>query len=305
MDYRTSIALVLLLSACATTEQGPGARVSPRERVANLQRASQYPWADDGDCVVREASNGWPLLAEKCYAALDHDRVKFRDVTRRCAVASAGAVAVGVGLCVFAAPEIVVGAVIVTGAVVVAAAIQEELHAYERSAARDRAKPKTQTQPSPQQQSMANGKPKPEGAPSGPDWFPPDPPGSSGPRERRPECAPRRASHRGGNVPHNECADRVPQNAFPGWDVLVHGKHFDALQLASRTLWEVKTDNFDTYTEDLRDIVVRSQVPEMQHERALALACGFGFKVGVRSPAHRAALLRQDPTLRIVVMDWC
>lgn len=28
----------------------------------------------------------------------------------------------------------------------------------------------------------------------------------------------------------------VPQNAFSGWDVLVNGKHFDALQMATRTL---------------------------------------------------------------------
>jgi hypothetical protein len=95
--------------------------------------------------VVREASNEWPLLAERCFHALDHDRVKLRDVTRRCAVASAGAV--GVGLCVFAAPEIVVGAVIVIGVVVVAVAIKEELDAYEWNASRERAKPKIQTRP--------------------------------------------------------------------------------------------------------------------------------------------------------------
>ena len=42
----------------------------------------------------------------------------------RCRLRGCGAVAV-VGLCVFAAPEIVVGAVIVIGAVVVAVAIKE------------------------------------------------------------------------------------------------------------------------------------------------------------------------------------
>ena len=53
-------------------------------------------------------------------------------------------------LCVFAAPEIVVGAVIVIGAVVVAAAIQEGINAYQRKASRERAKPKAQTQPAQQ-----------------------------------------------------------------------------------------------------------------------------------------------------------
>jgi hypothetical protein len=111
--------------------------------------------------------------------------------------------------------------------------------------------------------------------------------------------------HLGGNKLHDKCADRIPNNSFPGGDVFVNGKNFDALQLATRTLWEVKTDNFDTYTDDLRDIVVRSQVPKLQHERELARACGFGFKVGVRSAAHKAALLKQDPTLKVVVMNWC
>ena len=50
---------------------------------------------------------------------------------------------------------------------------------------------------------------------------------------------------------------------------------------------------------------VGNQVPELQHERELARACGFDFRVGVRSTAHRAALLNVDRTLTIVVMDWC
>ncbi|MFL5347017.1 MAG: DUF6310 domain-containing protein [Hyalangium sp.] len=211
----------------------------------------------------------------------------------------------GVGLCVFVAPEIVVGAVVVIGVVVVAVAIKEELDAYERSASRERGRPKTQTWPSTQQDPSTNRKPEPEGSPLGRDWFPPDPPVSADPRDRRPECTPRRAPHRGGNDPHNKCADQIPQNSFPGWDVLVNGKHFDALQLATRTLWEVKTDNFDTYPPDLREIVLEDQVPKMQAEQALANACGFDFKVAVRSPAHKAALLQLDRNLKVVVMDWC
>jgi hypothetical protein len=72
-------------------------------------------------------------------------------------------------------------------------------------------------------------------------------------------------------------------------------------------LWEVKTDNFDTYPHDLRRIVIENQVLELQRERELARACGFDFRVGVRSAAHKAALERADPELEgiIVVMDWC
>ncbi len=160
MHSRTCSALwlLLLLSACATTEPSLNEATVPNPRVANLQRAAQYPWTDDGRCVVREASGEWPDLAERCFHALDHDRIKFRDANGRCAVASAGAAAaaVGVGLCVFAAPEIIVGAVIITGVVVVAAALKEELEAYERRASRERA----------EQESTAHRKPKPKGKPA-------------------------------------------------------------------------------------------------------------------------------------------
>jgi len=43
----------------------------------------------------------------------------------------------------------------------------------------------------------------------------------------------------------------------------------------------------------------------MGRERALAAACGYSFKVGVKSAAHMNALLKQDRLLNIVVMDWC
>ncbi len=155
MPHRTYIALLFLLSACATMDPSPGEPEAPSPRLANLQRAALYPWTDDGQCVVREASHEWPLLAERCFHALDRDRVRFRDVNERCAVAYADAAAPAVvALCVFAAPEIVAGAVIVIGAVVVAAAIQEGIDAYQRNASRERAKPKPQTQPA--QEPLAN-----------------------------------------------------------------------------------------------------------------------------------------------------
>jgi hypothetical protein len=69
----------------------------------------------------------------------------------------------------------------------------------------------------------------------------------------------------------------------------------------------VKTDNFDTYPPDLRDIVIDKQVTELLRERELARACGFDFRVGVRSAAHKADLERAEPDLEglIVVMNWC
>ena len=95
MRLRTCSAflLLLLLSACATMDPIPRELENPSPRFANLQRAAQFPWTDDGHCVVREASNEWPILAERCFHALDRDRVRFRDVNRRCAVAYADAAA--------------------------------------------------------------------------------------------------------------------------------------------------------------------------------------------------------------------
>jgi hypothetical protein len=224
-------------------------------------------------------------------------------------VASAGAAAVGFGVCVLAAPEIVVGAVIVAGVVVVGFAIKEALDTYAEKRGRPQARPVPETRPLPEtkpvpQEPSPKQRPKPE--PRAPD-FPPIGPIEDTERDRRPECKPIPVKHLGGNDSHNQCADKMPNNSFPGWDVFVNGKNFDALQLATRTLWEVKTDNFDTYTDDLQVIVVKSQVPKLRHERALALACGFDFHVGVRSEVHKEALEEEAPDLigLIVVMDWC
>lgn len=260
------------------------------------------PWSDGGRCVVREASQPWPVLAERCFAALDHDRVRFKDRTGRCTVASAGAATLGVGLCILAAPEIVVGTVVVVGVVVVGIAIKEALDAYElRGSVSEEVEPAPRTELS-SQESSTNRKPTPE--PSGQDWFPPVPT-EPRERERRQECRPIPGPPRGGNDPHNECADRIPGNNFPGLNVLVNGKSFDGLVLATRTLWEVKTDAFDKHSPHSQAFFARVKLPEIQREKRLAEACGYGFSVGVRSPAHKAALKRLDPNLDVVVMDWC
>ena len=307
MRFRACIALLHLVSACATSAPSPREPAARDPRLANLQRAAKLPWTDGGRCAVREASEPWPVLAERCFHALDHDRIEFHDTTGRCAVASAGAAAVGVGLCVLAAPEIVVGTVIVAGVVVVGFVIKEALDAYALDMGRPEVRPAHETRPVPEtasapQKPSPKKRPKPE--PEGPD-FPPVGPTDISERERG-RCEPVPAKrHLGGNKLHDKCADRTPNNSFPGRDVFVNGKNFDALQLATRTLWEVKTDNFDTYPPELRKIVLDDQVPKMQHERELARACGFDFRVGVLSVAHKAALLKRDRTLKIVVMDWC
>ncbi|HLL54254.1 MAG TPA: DUF6310 domain-containing protein [Myxococcaceae bacterium] len=281
-------------------------------RIANLQRAAALPWTDDGRCVVQHASNPWPAVVERCFYALDTGRIRFHDIERRCTVASADAASLQtmVGLCLLAQPELLVGAVIVIGVVVAAVAIKEALDAYELSDHPEDAKPVPETRPRPgtkpvTQEPTAEPTPKPEASPPGTKWPPPVPTEPPGPE--RSECTPRPVPHLGGDVLHNQCADRVPQRDFPGSDVLVGGKHFDAVQLRARVLWEVKTDKFDSYTPDLQEIVIKKQVAELLRELNLAKACGFDFRVGVRSATHKVELERQTPELagRIVVMDWC
>jgi hypothetical protein len=295
MLHRSCIALLLLLSACATMEPTLGEMETPSPRLANLQRAALYPWTDDGQCVVREASNEWPILAERCFHALDRDRTRFRDVTKRCAVAYADAAAPAVvALCIFAAPEIAVGAVIVISAVVVAAAIQEGIEAYERNASRERAKPRAQTQPA--QEPLASRAPKPKGSPIG-DIFPPIP---SDPTES-PECKPIPVRHAGEDVPHNECADKFPPNRYPGMDVFVGGERFDALQAGVRVLWEIKTHRFDTYPDFIRRREIEKELEQIEKERRAAEACGYDFIIGVSTQAHKDALLQADQSLNVVV----
>jgi uncharacterized protein DUF6310 len=306
MRFLTCIALLLLLSACATTEPGPKEPEARTPRRANLQRAAALPWTDEGRCVVQEASQPWSVVVERCFHALDTRRILFRDIERRCPVASTDAATVEtmVGICLLAQPELVVGAVVVIGVVVVAVVIKEELDAYELKGVHpEEVRPVPETKPIPLEP-LAKRRPKPE--PKGPD-FPPIGPVEVTERDR-PRCEPDPVPyHLGGNKLHDTCADRIPNNSFPGGDVFVNGKNFDALQLATRTLWEVKTDNFDTYTDELQGIVVTSQVPKLRLERELARACGFDFRVGVLSAAHKAALELAAPDLDglIVVMEWC
>jgi hypothetical protein len=205
---------------------------------------------------------------------------------------------VGLSVCILAAPEIVVGAVIITGILVVGFAIKEALDAYELKRGRPEVGPAPETRPVPET--------TPKESPTGEDWLPPLPPEPL-PRERRPECKPRRVPPKGGNKLHNRCADGIPHNAYRGANALVNGKAFDGLQVVAGVLWEVKTNDFDSYPLDLQDIVVRQNVRDFLVERELARECGFDFRAGVRSATHKKALEYADSRLEgfIVVMDWC
>jgi hypothetical protein len=119
--------------------------------------------------------------------------------------------------------------------------------------------------------------------------------------ERRPECQPILLPHAGGDVPHNECADKFPPNRFPGMDVFVGGERFDALQVGARVLWEIKTHRFDTYPAFIRGREIEKEVEQLTKELAAARACGYDFVVGVSTQAHKDALLKALPSLKIAV----
>ncbi|MFY2557362.1 DUF6310 domain-containing protein [Corallococcus terminator] len=204
----------------------------------------------------------------------------------------------GTGLCIFAAPQIVVGAVVVVGLVVVGLAIKEALDAYELKGSRsDEVEPVPRTKPA-SRAASANRKPQPE--PSGQDWFSPVPPEHLD-RERRPECRPVPVPHAGEDTPHNECADKFPPNRYPGMDVLVNGIRFDALQVGARVLWEIKTHRFDTYNAFVRRREIENGYDQIKKERTAAAACGYDFVIGVSTQEHKDALLRRDQFLNVVV----
>ncbi len=299
MRLRACIALLLYVSACATSAPSPEESVDWDPRYANLQRAAALPWTDGGRCVVQESSQPWPLLVEKCYWALDHDRVEFHDLPGRCSVASAGAAAMGLGLCVLAAPEIAAGAVVVTGVVVVGYLLKEALAAYELRRGRPETRPVPVTKPALPKPSPKN-RPKPE--PKGPD-LPPLDLTEAAERERHRRCEPIPIPHKGKDDAHNRCADQFPPNSHPGMDVLVDNVSFDALQVGVRVLWEIKTHRFDTYPDFIRRREIEKELEQIEKQRDAAAACRYGYVLGVSTSAHQDALLEADFSLNVVVTD--
>jgi hypothetical protein len=298
MRLRAGIALLIFLSACAPSAPSRKAPTARDPRFANLQRAAKLPWTDGGRCVVLEASQPWPVMVERCYQALDHDRLEFRDTTGRCAVA--GAAALGIGLCILTGPEIAMGAVVVLGVVGVAVAIKKAMDAYElRHAYPEEAGTSRGTTVS-AREAEAQRTPELKPEPSGQERQPPVPPVPLD-RTGRASCEPVPVPHAGGDTAHDTCADKFPPNRYPGMDVLVGGVRFDALQVGMRVLWEIKTHQFDSYNKFIRRQEIEAELEQIEKEQDVAAACGYGYVIGVSNPAHKDALLEAAPLLNVVV----
>ena len=212
-------------------------------------------------------------------------------------MASAGAAAMGLGLCVLTAPEIAVGAVVVAGVVATGYLIKEALDTYELSRGHPEARPVPVSKTAPPRPSPEK---KHEPEPKGPD-FPPMGPTEVAERERRHRCEPIPEPHAGNDEAHDACADRFPPNRYPGRDVLVDGVSFDALQVGALVLWEIKTHQFDTYKDFLRRREIEEELEQFEKQRDVAMACGYDYVIGVSTQAHKDALSRADRSLNVVV----
>jgi len=107
-------------------------------------------------------------------------------------------------------------------------------------------------------------------------------------------CIPKQVPHLGGNLVHDRCADLVPPNVYPGYDVKVDGKNFDALS-DDKTLWEAKTDNFDNCRTPFCQYVLlpmrmasyRRQLAKYQES---AHYCNYSFALAAGDPRLVAAM---------------
>lgn len=84
-------------------------------------------------------------------------------------------------------------------------------------------------------------------------------------------------------------------------DVLVGGVSFDALQVGARVLWEIKTHQFDTYSDFVQDKEIEKEMKQLNRQRKAAAACGYDFVIGVSTQEHKLALLEADSSLGVVV----
>ena len=98
--------------------------------------------------------------------------------------------------------------------------------------------------------------------------------------------------HLGWDPIHDMCADVVLRNRYPDCDVLVNGKRFDALDPGG-VLWEVKTDDWSSYSVWLKAQTLKDHDKKTKDERDLANACGYSFKIAIADSQLAAELARR------------
>jgi len=93
--------------------------------------------------------------------------------------------------------------------------------------------------------------------------------GNRGDRDR---CRPRPVPHAGGDALHDLCADNEPPNRFTGYDVIIAGVRFDAMD-PSGALWEIKTGSFSSWPDFVQDEELRKIRVQFERERNAARDC--------------------------------
>lgn len=116
------------------------------------------------------------------------------------------------------------------------------------------------------------------------------------------KCVPKPVCpHWGEDTLHNTCADKVLLNEFPKCDALVKNKLFDAK--FGNTLYEVKTDDWDTYSEPLKQFTLKQQVKTAHHEYGIAQSCGYDFEFVVGDAEQATVLTEAVKPLDVVRLE--
>jgi hypothetical protein len=206
--------LAALIGCAGNSQHHPNDSIERSTRFNNLKRAVQLPWSDDGSCAVREASNEWGVLVERCFYALDFQKIRFEASPGKCAKHSENLTALGI--CLLAAvpvletsealerisrpliasypmttvafapalPVVLVAGVVIVGAVsagyLIGNAIKELVDHYQetrpaRLANPEQVKPQPQAETRPKPEVVVDGSPDPEPKPE------PSPKGRIGP----------------------------------------------------------------------------------------------------------------------------
>lgn len=87
----------------------------------------------------------------------------------------------------------------------------------------------------------------------------------------------------------------------PGCDVLVNNKLFDAK--VGNTLYEVKTDDWDTYAAPLQEFALEHHVETARYEYGIAQSCGYDFEFVVGDAELATVLAEAVKPLDVVRLE--
>lgn len=136
------------------------------------------------------------------------------------------------------------------------------------------------------------------------DMVPPMPgplpaPKKEEPPKKRKECTPQPICPAlGEDTWHDYCTDTVIGNEFPGCDVSIMGRAFDAK--VGNTLYEVKTDDWDIYADFLVSQTLEDHAIRAKSDVAIANACGYQYEFVVGDAKLATELSKRVAPLQVV-----